>query len=372
MRIENHDNVTALYSIHQKFQAKFVSFNGYQMPLHYTSGMLNEHIFTRNHCSLFDVSHMGQLIISGENVINEFEKLIPAEISNLNNNHSIYSVLTNINGGVIDDLIVTRNLESIRLVINAANKKQVIEYLTTHLNNCSIVEMTDYSLIAIQGPLSEKVLSNYITGHENLNFMTGMNAQIGNKEIYVSRSGYTGEDGFEISIPNKLVIDFVDELLKNDSIQLAGLGSRDSLRIEAGLCLYGNELTNRVTPVEAKISWIISKNQSTNHFPGSEIIFDQLKNKSKKIRRGIICDGNFIVRKDTDILNINGENIGIVTSGCFSPILNRSIAMAFIDRKYTNEQQKVYFKIRGKIREAKMTNLPFVPHKYVYAKEKAS
>ena len=136
--------------------------------------------------------------------------------------------------------------------------------------------------------------------------------------------------------------------------------------------IFSTGNSSPITPVEAKISWIISKNQSTNHFPGSEIIFDQLKNKSKKIRRGIICDGNFIVRKDTDILNINGENIGIVTSGCFSPILNRSIAMAFIDRKYTNEQQKVYFKIRGKIREAKMTNLPFVPHKYVYAKEKAS
>ena len=372
MHIENQDNVTALFQLHQKFQAKFVNFNEYLMPLHYAPGIINEHIFTRNNCSLFDVSHMGQLIITGKNVINEFEKLIPAEISNLNYNHSIYSVLTNVDGGIIDDLIITRNDESIRLVVNAVNKKQVIEHLTTHLSNCIIDEMTDHSLIAIQGPLSEKVLSGIIVGHEELNFMTGMSTTINNEKIYVSRSGYTGEDGFEISIPNNLVVKFTEDLLKINDVQLAGLGSRDSLRIEAGLCLYGNELTNNITPVEAKISWIISKNITTNHFPGSEIIFDQLKNKSKRIRRGIICNGNFIVRKDTDILNKNGENIGVVTSGCFSPILNNSIAMAFIDTKYTQDQQKVYFNIRGKVREGRITNLPFVPHKYVYESKKAS
>ena len=372
MRIENQDNVTALFPLHQKFHAKFVNFNDYLMPLHYAPGMINEHIFTRNSCSIFDVSHMGQIIITGENAVNEFEKLIPGEISTLNYNHSIYSVLTNTHGGIIDDLIVTRNVESIRLVVNSVNKKQVIEYLTKHLKNCLINEMTDHSLIAIQGPLSEKVLSSIIVGHEELNFMTGMGAKIKNEEIYISRSGYTGEDGFEISIPNSLVISFIEDLLKINDVQLAGLGSRDSLRIEAGLCLYGNELTNDITPIEAKISWIIAKNRTTNHFPGSKIIFDQLKNKSKRMRSGIICDGNFIVRKDTDILNKNGENIGVVTSGCFSPILNNSIAMAFIDTQYTHDQQKVYFNIRGKVREGRITNLPFVPHKYVHEKKKAS
>ena len=372
MHIENQDNVTALFPLHQKFNAKFVNFNEYLMPLHYAPGIINEHMFTRSNCSLFDVSHMGQLIISGENAIYEFEKLIPAEISNLNYDHSIYSVLTNVNGGIIDDLIITRNTESIRLVVNAVNKKQVIEYLTTHLNNCMINEMIDYSLIAIQGPSSEKVLSSIIDGHEKLNFMTGMNTQFNNQALYISRSGYTGEDGFEISIPNNLVVKFTETLLKFDDVRLAGLGCRDSLRIEAGLCLYGNELNNYITPVEAKIAWIISKNRSTNHFPGSKIIYDQLQNKSKRIRRGIICNGNFIVRKDTDILNENGENIGVVTSGCFSPILNSSIAMAFIDTSYTQNQQKVFFNIRGKVREGKITNLPFVPHKYVYENKKAS
>ena len=174
MHIENQDNVTALFPLHQKFNAKFVNFNEYLMPLHYDPGIINEHMFTRSNCSLFDVSHMGQLIISGENAIYEFEKLIPAEISNLNYDHSIYSVLTNVNGGIIDDLIITRNTESIRLVVNAVNKKQVIEYLTTHLNNCMINEIIDYSLIAIQGPSSEKVLSSIIDGHEKLNFMINL------------------------------------------------------------------------------------------------------------------------------------------------------------------------------------------------------
>ena len=371
MPLKNKNDITALFSLHQKYDAKFVDFAGYQMPLNYASGILNEHIHTRQKCSLFDVSHMGQIDLRGIDCIKQLEALIPTEISNLSENSSVYSILTNQNGGVIDDLIITKRNNSLRIIVNATNKLKVVDYLKKSMMDVQVSLLEEYSLIALQGPMSENVLSKIFQGHEKLVFMDGTPMSFDNVDFFISRSGYTGEDGFEISLPNHYVINFVNQLLAFDDVKLGGLGARDSLRIEAGLCLYGNELSATITPIEAKLSWLIARNTS-NKFPGSDIIFEKLLNGPKKTRVGIISDEKFIPRKDTIIKDFSGKQIGVVSSGCFSPILQKPIALAFIDYSHAHLDNELYFDIRGKNRLGKVVPLPFIPHKYIRTNRKVS
>ncbi|MDG1989885.1 MAG: glycine cleavage system aminomethyltransferase GcvT [Dehalococcoidia bacterium] len=371
MPLKNKNDATALFSLHQQYEANFVEFSGFQMPLHYAPGILNEHIHTRQKCSLFDVSHMGQIDLSGMDVVKQFEALIPTDINNLAENRSVYSVLTNQYGGVIDDLIITKRNNSLRLIVNAINKSKVVDYLKKSMIDVSINLLEEYSLIALQGPMSEKILSKIFKGHEKLVFMNGLPISFNNQDFFISRSGYTGEDGFEISLPNHAVLNFVSQLLAFDDVKLAGLGARDSLRIEAGLCLYGNELSATITPVKAKLSWLITRH-SSNRFPGSEIIFNELLNEPNVTKIGVTSDEKFIPRKDTVINDVSGKKIGIVSSGCFSPILQKSIALAFVEYNHAHLGNEIYFDIRGKSRPGKVVSLPFISHKYIKTNKKAS
>ncbi|MFB0900831.1 MAG: glycine cleavage system aminomethyltransferase GcvT [Dehalococcoidia bacterium] len=372
MPLNNEINTTALFSIHDSNDAKFVKFYNYKMPLHYTHGILHEHIHTRKSCSIFDVSHMGQINIFGIHAIDNFKKLIPSDLDNLAIHNSLYTILTNESGGIIDDLIITKFKDYLKLVVNASNKLTVLKYLQNKLGNKNINMLSDHSLIAIQGPLSQDILSNFISGHESLDFMSGSNFDINKKPTFISRSGYTGEDGFEIDILDEDVDLFVRQLLDFNDVQLAGLGARDSLRIEAGLCLYGNELSEFTTPLEARISWVINKKIEHNDFPGNLMIKKQLKYGIEKIRTAIICNENFIIRKDALVYDEQENQIGIVSSGCYSPILKKSIAMAFIDKKESIVNRNVFFNIRGKIRSGLITTFPFVSHKYINSKRKVS
>ena len=262
---------TSLYQLHKDCNAKFVEFAGYQMPIQYNDGIVEEHKFTRMHSGIFDVSHMGQLFINGENNLTEdLEKIFPLNLKNLKINHSKYSFLMNDEAGIYDDLIVTKLEKGFLIILNAACKENDFKILSKLLNGKYQMTLDEKrSLIAIQGPKSVKILNNIIQGVEDLNFMSGNWFSFHDQKIYITRSGYTGEDGFEVSISNELSEKFTKELIDKGA-KLIGLGARDTLRLEAGLCLYGHELNKDKTPVEANLKWAISKDRvSKGNFIGS-------------------------------------------------------------------------------------------------------
>ena len=270
---------TSLYQLHKNNNAKFVEFAGYEMPIQYDRGIIEEHKFTRKHSGIFDVSHMGQLFIYGdENLTKDLEKIFPVDLKNLELNCSKYSFLMNNEAGIYDDLIITKIEGGYVIILNAACKDNDHKILSKLLLNKYDMNLDESrSLIAIQGPRSVQILNNIIKGVENLNFMTGNWFIYKEQIIFITRSGYTGEDGFEISIENHLVEDFTKELLEKGA-KLIGLGARDTLRLEAGLCLYGHELDINKTPIEANLKWAISKSRLSNGgFIGSEKIMNQIR-----------------------------------------------------------------------------------------------
>ena len=251
---------TALYNYHKNLGAKFVPFAGYEMPIQYKDGIVKEHISTRTHAGFFDVSHMGQFFLEGDDTLNQaLEKIIPADLNLLKVNHSKYSFLLNDDGGIIDDLIVTKTKKGFCIILNAACKENDIKQISKFLSKSHKYFLNnDLSLIALQGPKSVEILEKLISGVSNLKFMTGDNFNYEGENLYITRSGYTGEDGFEISISNKKVEKFVDFLIAN-KVKPIGLGARDTLRLEAGLCLYGHDLNEKINPVEANLKWAIAK-----------------------------------------------------------------------------------------------------------------
>ena len=284
---------TSLYQLHQDCNAKFVEFAGYHMPIQYSEGIVEEHKFTRNHSGIFDVSHMGQLFIyGGDKLIEDLEKIFPLDLKNLKLNHSKYSFLMDKDAGIQDDLIITKIDEGFLIILNAACKDNDFKILKELLNEkYQMVLDENRSLIAIQGPKSSQILNDVIDGVKNLNFMSGNWFLFDNQKVYITRSGYTGEDGFEISIPNNFAEKLTRELINKGS-KLAGLGARDTLRLEAGLCLYGHDLDKDKTPVEANLKWAISKERiSKGDFIGSDIIIKQLNDGVSKIRVGIKPEG---------------------------------------------------------------------------------
>ena len=275
---------TSLYKLHQDSKAKFVEFAGYQMPIQYSEGIVEEHKFTRKHSGIFDVSHMGQLFVyGGEELIGDLEKIFPLDLKNLKLNHSKYSFLMSKDAGIYDDLIITKIKEGFLIILNAACKDNDFEILKKLLNNkYKMILDEKRSLIAIQGPKSADILSNVVNGVEDLNFMSGNWFSFNEQKIYITRSGYTGEDGFEISVENELADQFTRKLIEKGA-KLIGLGARDTLRLEAGLCLYGHELDKNKTPVEANLKWAISKDRiSKGDFIGSDIIIKQLNDGVKQ------------------------------------------------------------------------------------------
>ena len=357
---------TSLINFHKSHGAKLVEFAGYNMPIQYSEGILNEHKFTRSNCGVFDVSHMGQLFIYGEDDLSkDLEKIFPIDLQSLKINQSKYSFLMNENGGIYDDLIITKITKGYLIILNAACKNNDFKILKEKLNNKYLLELKEnLSLIALQGPGAKDVLGKVIPETNNLKFMHGGEFSFDGLNIYITRSGYTGEDGFEISIPNKIAENFTKLLLDNGS-KLIGLGARDTLRLEAGLCLYGNDIDIETTPIEANLKWAISKKRIDDEYPGSEIIKKQINSGVTRLRVGIKPDSKVIARAKTKIFNEENKEIGKITSGTFGPSVDHPISMGYVDNDYSSLDTKIFLEIRGKKVSANVCKLPFYQKNYV-------
>ncbi len=358
---------TALYNYHKNLGAKFVPFAGYEMPIQYPDGIVKEHISTRTFAGFFDVSHMGQFFLEGEqSLIKALEKIIPADLHSLKLNQSKYSFLLNDNGGIIDDLIITKTETGFCIILYAACKendvKQISKYLS--LEHKSYLN-SDLSLIALQGPKAAEILEKLIPGVSILKFMNGDIFKFNGSNIYITRSGYTGEDGFEISIPNSKV-EILIKLLVNNKVKPIGLGARDTLRLEAGLCLYGHDLNEEINPIEANLKWAIAKKRrEEGGFNGWKKIKDNLDNGCSKIRVGILPEGRVIAREGVKIFSVEDKEIGKITSGTFGPSINASVAMGYINFENSGIGNKIKLEVRGKKYDAKVSALPFYKKSYV-------
>ena len=357
---------TPLYKLHIQHGAKMVEFAGYQMPIQYKNGIIQEHKFTRENAGIFDVSHMGQLFINGSgHLTDDLEKIFPVNLKNLKINQSKYSFLMNEQGGIYDDLIITKLKNGYLIILNAACKKQDFEIIKKKLDDKYELNLDEsLSLIAIQGPKAKDVLGKVVSNITNLKFMNGGEFEYDNSNIYITRSGYTGEDGFEISLSNIKAEKFVDQLI-NYGAKLIGLGARDTLRLEAGLCLYGNDLDEKTSPIEANLKWAIPKSRVDSDYPGSNIIKKQIDDGVKTLRVGIKPETRVIARGNTKIFDQNDKEIGKVTSGTFGPSVECSIAMGYVENNYSPTNTKIFLEVRGKKVPANVCDLPFYKKNYV-------
>jgi aminomethyltransferase len=360
-------NQTALYNLHLELGAKMVPFAGYLMPVQYRKGTLHEHLHCRSHAGFFDISHMGQCLILGDDTVDELGRLIPGDITELKCGELKYTLLTNEGGGIIDDIIITRIESGLRIVVNAACKEKDFNYLSSHLSEwCNFKELKDQALLALQGPAAATIMQKLSPQAAELSFMQSCESDIGGMACYISRCGYTGEDGFEISVSNECVEQLARLLLSEGDVEAIGLAARDTLRLEAGLCLYGHEISESISPVEAGLSWLFKK--SCKPFPGAEKILAQLKQGPERIRAGLLVDSKIPAREGLDIYNSEGAAVGHVTSGSFSPSLNRPIAMALLDCNVANLGNTLYVKVREHRIQVTVTSLPFIPHSYYKVK----
>ena len=357
---------TSLHDRHVALGAKIVPFTGYSMPLNYPPGILAEHLHTRKSASLFDVSHMGQISIWGEGAAHALEWLVPGDIIDLAPLALRYTQFTNDQGGIRDDLMVTNADGRLMLVVNAACKDADLELLEVGFQGSVDVALhDDKALIALQGPQAAAALARHAPMAKNLEFMHAAAMEIAGADAFVTRSGYTGEDGFEISVYAEAAIDVWDTLLAEPEVLPAGLGARDSLRLEAGLCLYGHDIDETTSPVEAGLLWSIGKRRrQEGGFPGEQRIFDEIANGAKRRRVGIMPEGRAPARENTEILSLAGEPVGIVTSGGFGPSTGGPVAMGYVDAVYAKTGTSLGLLVRGKTIPASVVKLPFAAHRY--------
>lgn len=362
---------TPLYSLHTEAGARMAPFAGYEMPIQYPMGILQEHQYVRQAAGLFDISHMGLIEISGPRVQEELERLFPLDLDRLALSHLAYTVLPNERGGVIDDLIVTRrNRDNFTLVVNAACKDKVIHHLSHELQHSPMHILNDHALLALQGPKAVEVLLEWFPSEiAKLSFMEGMLVKFRRVECFVSRSGYTGEDGFEIAIPSMHVETLARELVRHEQVKWAGLGARDSLRLEAGLCLYGHELSEEISPVDAGLSWCIPRSRreggiKAGNFIGANIILHQLKTGTVQKRVGLVVQDKVPVREGAVLKDPHGNEVGEVTSGTFSPSLGIPIAMGYVEERYAKPGHQLMAEVRGRQVALNVTRMPFVTHHY--------
>jgi len=338
------------------------TFAGYQMPVQYKNGIIHEHLHCRSQAGFFDISHMGQCRILGEGAAEALEKLTPGGIVDLKCGAQKYTVLTNADGGVIDDIIVTRIESGLSLIVNAGCKDKDFAYLRSQLPaDCVFEALAELALFALQGPAAAAVLAKFAPQTGELKFMQACATDIAGTLCHISRSGYTGEDGFEISLPQADAEHIARLLLADDCVEPIGLGARDTLRLEAGLCLYGHELSESITPIEAGLQWIFKKGHSD--FPGAEKILPQRQDGAERVRVGLLVDGRIPVRDGCEIVH-QEQSIGTVTSGSFSPSLNRPVAMALLDRRFAEPSTGLTALVRNSAISVTVTSLPFVPHRY--------
>lgn len=361
---------TPLYDLHVSLGARVVPFAGYEMPVQYPAGIIAEHGATRTAAGLFDVSHMGQAILRGDDPAASFERLVPGDIAGLDVGRMRYTLLLNDTGGIRDDLMVTRIDENgapaLFLVVNAACKDADFEHIATSLAGEARLEVLyDHALLALQGPKAEAVLAELAPACRDLVFMQGAAMTIGDVDAYVTRSGYTGEDGYEISLPGAAAAALAEQLLANDEVTPVGLGARDSLRLEAGLCLYGHDIDETTTPIEAGLVWAVGKRRRESaDFPGAQTILGQLNEGPGRRRVGLQPEGRAPVREGALIRNSAGAETGLVTSGGFGPTVGGPVAMGYVATADAVAGTELSIELRGRTVAATVADLPFVPANY--------
>ena len=363
---------TPLYDLHRDLGAKLTEFAGYEMPVQYGLGILSEHQHTRAKAGLFDVSHMGQVILRGRSYTETalaLEKLLPTDVLGLEVGRQRYGLLTTNSGGILDDLMFSNRGDHIFIVLNAACKNSDIKHLKSLLEPEILVEeVLNRALIALQGPASETVLGELNPQVKNMKFMDVETLLISGVECWISRSGYTGEDGFEISIPAVDAEPVTRSILSNENVEFIGLGARDSLRLEAGLCLYGHDINQATTPVEASLTWAIQKVRRANGeraggFIGSKIILKQLDEGTERKRVGFLPQTRAPMREGVEVFETerSKDTIGIITSGGYGPTVGHPVAMGYIDSKYAQNKNNLFGELRGKRVPVKVSKIPFVP-----------
>jgi aminomethyltransferase len=365
---------TPLAGWHRSMGARMVPFSGYEMPLNYPSGILKEHLHTRAAAGLFDVSHMGQVEVrprSGrlEDAALALEKLVPMDIAGLAEGRQRYAFFTSESGGLLDDIMIANRCDHFLVVVNAACKEADLALMRHALSSTCAVEMLDRALLALQGPKAEAVLGELHPDAALMRFMDVRSIDFHGVPGVVSRSGYTGEDGYEISLPSDAVLDIAARLADHADVELVGLGARDSLRLEAGLCLYGHDIDASTTPVEAALSWAIQPvrragGARAGGFPGDAIIFEQLENGCRRRRVGLRPDGRAPMREGTELFGEGGAAVGRITSGGFGPSVNAPIAMGYVPAELSRPGTQLMAQLRGKKMPVTVASMPFVTPGY--------
>ena len=367
---------TPLHDLHVQLGARMVPFAGYSMPVQYPAGLIAEHQHTRTAAGLFDVSHMGQLRLEGADAATALETLLPMDVTGLPAGKQRYGLLLNEEGGIIDDLMFFNrdyaNGGDIFIIVNGACKAGDMDYIRKKIaNRCDVIAMPEMALLALQGPGAVDALRRLAPDVEKLVFMTGGHFSIAGCDCFITRSGYTGEDGFEISVPAAQAETLAKALLAQPEVKPIGLGARNSLRLEAGLCLYGNDIDTTTTPIEGALSWALQKVRRTGGaraggFPGSEKILQQLDNPENltRTRIGLIALERIPVREHTELQSLDGMPIGEVTSGLLGPTVNQPVAMGYVKPAFAALGTKVQAIVRGKPVLMEVSAMPFVPARY--------
>lgn len=363
-------NRTCLFDLHQSLGAKMVPFAGYEMPVQYGLGVMKEHQHTRNAAGLFDVSHMGQVILRGPDVAAALEALIPQDVMGLAEGRQRYGFFTNESGGILDDLMFANRGDHLFVVVNAACKDQDIALMRAALApmGISVEVISNRGLIALQGPKAEAVLAGLNPDVAAMRFMDVGTFDLNGAECWVSRSGYTGEDGYEISVPEDAAAALAQALLNHDAVEAIGLGARDSLRLEAGLCLYGHDIDATTSPVEAGLTWGIQKARKSGGtreggFPGAERILNELSNGASRRRVGLKPSGRAPMREGVPLFatETGGDPVGQITSGGFGPTVGGPVAMGYVPAELAKAGTTLWGELRGKRMEISVADLPFVP-----------
>jgi aminomethyltransferase len=361
---------TPLYDLHRARGARMVCFASYEMPLHYQAGIIGEHLHTRRQAGLFDASHMGQAILEGADAARRLESLVPGDILGLQPGQMRYTQILDDDGHILDDLTVSRlpdrgGCERLLIVANAAAKEADFAHLTAALPDLKLTRLEASALLSLQGPAAATVLARKFLDIDAMTFQSVRECTRGGTCFIISRSGYTGEDGFEISLPAKSARAFAEELLAEPEVQPAGLGARDTLRLEAGLCLYGHDIDRTTNPVEAGLAWSISRRRRIHGgFPGASHIWHALSDGPDRRRIGLLIEGTAAARDGAAILTPDGFLIGHVTSGGYAPSLARPIGMGLVAAPYARIGNELHLDVRGKKIDATVTAMPFIPHQY--------
>jgi aminomethyltransferase len=368
---------TPLHALHLRLGARMVPFAGYAMPVQYPAGLIAEHKQCRESAALFDVSHMGQVRLLGADAAAALETLVPVDVIDLGPGRQRYAFFTNATGGLLDDLMIVRPDTSAQgafgqlfLVVNAGCKDADIRHLQTHIGHrCQVQPMPERALLALQGPKAVDALARLNPGVAQMAFMTGALFALQGVPCMVTRSGYTGEDGFEISVPAAQAQALAEALLAQPEVKPAGLGARDTLRLEAGLCLYGHDIDTTTSPVEAGLSWAIQKvrrpgGARAGGYPGAPVIERHLAGGAPSKRVGLVGLERVPVREGTTLVDVHGRKLGKVSSGTLAPTVNQPIAMAYLPLDHAAAQHEVYAEVRGKRLPMRVLPMPFHPHRY--------